>query len=68
MWPNGRKASSGPAHMELACTAEGDTSLTYGRILVWLADAKESEAIEIACRVAAEHGGSRTALTVSRCR
>jgi hypothetical protein len=54
--------------MELACTAEGDTSLTYGRILVWLADAKESEAIEIACRVAAEHGGSRTALTVSRCR
>ena len=37
----------------------------YRRILVPLADAKESErAIDIACRLAAEHGGSLTALTV----
>jgi APA family basic amino acid/polyamine antiporter len=37
----------------------------YRRILVPLADAKESErAIEIACRLAGEHGASLTALTV----
>ena len=39
--------------------------MTYRRILVPLADAKESErAIEIACRLAGEHGVSLTALTV----
>ena len=39
--------------------------MAYRRILVPLADAKKSErAIEIACRLAGEHGVSLTALTV----
>jgi basic amino acid/polyamine antiporter, APA family len=43
----------------------GDGAAVYRRILVPLADAKESErAIEIACRLAAEHRAALTVLTV----
>ncbi len=43
----------------------GGRIAAYRRILVPLVDAKESErAIDIACRLAAEHGAAVTALTV----
>src|SRR5665213_3313695 len=49
-----------------ATLRRGDRRIAaYRRILVPLLDAKESErAIEIACRMAAEHGATVTALTV----
>ena len=49
-----------------ATLRRGDRRIAaYRRILVPLLDAKESErAIEIACRLAAEHGATVTALTV----